>query len=59
MVSVRGWLINIEQLVEKKKIAGEIEVLEENLPPVPFCSQRSHMNITGNEAVPQGREASD
>jgi hypothetical protein len=48
----------VEQLVEFK-LAGETEVLGENLPQRHFVNHKYHMTCLGLEARPPQREAGD
>jgi hypothetical protein len=48
----------VEKLVEWR-LAGETEVLGENLPPRHFVHRKSHMARTGFEPGPPRWEASD
>jgi hypothetical protein len=48
----------VEQLVESR-LAGETEVLGENLPQRHFVDHKSHMTIPGLEPGPPRWKASD
>jgi hypothetical protein len=52
ITSVIGWLMNMEQLVEWK-MAGETEVLRENLPQCICIHHKSHMTWPKIETGPQ------
>jgi hypothetical protein len=51
-------MINVEQSVEWE-VAGETEVLEENLPQRRFVHHKSHMTWPGIETGPPRWEAGD
>jgi hypothetical protein len=50
--------VDMKQLVERR-LAGETEVLGENLPQRHFVHHKSHMTRPGLEPWPPRREASD
>jgi hypothetical protein len=51
-------MVIVEKLVEWR-LAGETEVLGENLPQRRFVHHKSHMTRPGFEPEPLRREASD
>jgi hypothetical protein len=51
-------MVTVEQLVECK-LAGESEVLGENVPQRHFIQSKSHMTIPGLDPGPPWWEASD
>jgi hypothetical protein len=51
-------MVTVEQLVEWR-LAGETDVLRENLPQYHFVHHKSHMTWSGLEPEPPQWEASD
>jgi hypothetical protein len=51
-------VMRMENLVESR-LAGETEVLEENLPQLHFLHHKSHVTRPGLESGPPRWEASD
>jgi hypothetical protein len=60
--SATNWPIvpapGMENLVERR-LSGETEILEENLPQRHFAHHKSHLTTPGREPGPQRREVSD